>query len=1089
MFSKALLILAALTIVQSEVVRVRNSGRNFLIQTDDKRKDWWQTATFYQIYPKSYKDSNGDGIGDLQGIRQQLDYIQNLGVSAIWLSPIYKSPLKDGGYDISDFRDINPQFGTLEDFMELLNDAHKRGIKLSIFKGSAWEYHPVRKQFYFHQFLKEQPDLNFRNDKVRQEMKDVLTYWLEVMDVDGVRVDAVPHLLEDDQLRDEPLSNCQDCKPSDYEYLEHTRTVNQNGSFELVVMMTEAATDIDNVIRYYGKDGDKGAHFSFNFWLEGLTKDNINADELKRIVSTWMTKLGDLTPNWVLGNHDNHRIATKVGEERADGLNMLTGFLPGVQVTYAGEEIAMEDGEVNCEDGDDFHEDCSLYDTMSRDFERTPFQWDNTATAGFSNNTKTWLPVSSKKDKCNVKAEQETERSHLKTYSNIQKLRKEFGNLSNTVEVNKLEDSVLQIIRHVYIDNNVKDDQLYAYHYFFNLKDQIVNFDFADTVKLKKYIVLAASSNGKTDAGNIIDGSHLKLDAYESITDVHRIVKMFAKTLLVLAALPFVQPGVVHVKSSGRNFLIQTDDKQKDWWQTATFYQIYPKSFKDSNGDGIGDLQGIRQQLDYIQSLGVTAIWLSPIYKSPLKDEGYDVILDFVPNHTSDKHPWFELSANRVKGFEDYYLSCFKGSAWEYHPVRKQFYLHKFLKEQPDLNYRNDKVKQEMKDVLTYWLEVMDVDGVRIDAVPHLIEDDQLRDEPLSNCPDCKPSDYEYLDHTRTVNQNGTFDVVYEWRAHLDEISKRKNYTRVMMTEGPTDIDNVIRYYGKDGVKGAHFSFNFWFLALTKSNINAAEINSIVSTWMTKLSGLTPNWVLGNHDTHRIATKVGEEKADGLNMLTGFLPGVQVTYAGEEIAMEDGDVDCKDGDDFHNDCSIYEEMSRDFERTPFQWDNTTAAGFSNNTKTWLPVSSKKDKCNVKMEQETKRSHLKTYANIQKLRKEFGNLSDTVEVYKLDDNVVQIIRYIDSNAKDDKLYAYHYFFNLNDKNVSFDFADTVKLKKYIVLAASSNGKADAGDIIDGSHLSLDAYESVILKTYRNAANSLAGSAFAYLTLIFLRYTLI
>ncbi|VEN51192.1 unnamed protein product [Callosobruchus maculatus] len=466
-----------------------------------------------------------------------------------------------------------------------------------------------------------------------------------------------------------------------------------------------------------------------------------------------------------------------------------------------------------------------------------------------------------------------------------------------------------------------------------------------------------------------------------------------------------------------------------------------------------------------------------------MKNKG-QVILDFVPNHTSDQHPWFQLSANRVEGYEDYYiwadakptdagvnlppnnwLSVFKGSAWTFHPVRQQFYLHQFLKEQPDLNYRNDKVRQEMKNVLTYWLEVMDVDGVRIDAVPHLIEDDYLRNEPRSQSTDYKPTDYEYLVHTHTVNQDGSFDLV------------------VMMTEAWTDIDNVIRYYGKDGRKGAHFSFNFWLEDLTKSNLNAAELERIVSTWMTKLSGLTPNWVLGNHDNHRIASKVGEEKADGLNMLTGFLPGVQVTYAGEEIGMEDGEVDCKDGDDFHEDCSLYKIMSRDFERTPFQWDNTTSAGFSTNPKTWLPVSSKKDKCNVKTELESERSHLKTYLNMQKLRNELGNLSNKVEIYKLGDGnkVLQIIRYIDSDVKEDELYAYHYFFNLNDKTDSFNFADNVELKKYIVLAASSNGKRDAGDIIDGSHLSLDAYESIILKTHRNAASSLAGNVFAFLAL--------
>ncbi|CAH1991703.1 unnamed protein product [Acanthoscelides obtectus] len=599
---------------------------------------------------------------------------------------------------------------------------------------------------------------------------------------------------------------------------------------------------------------------------------------------------------------------------------------------------------------------------------------------------------------------------------------------------------------------------------------------------------------------------------------------MLARILLVAAALTVLHAEVVRVRSSGRDVLIQTDEKKKDWWQTATFYQIYPKSFKDSDGDGIGDLQGIRQKLDYIQSLGVSAIWLSPIYKSPLKDGGYDisdfrdvhpqfgtladfkelledahqrgikVILDFVPNHTSDQHVWFQLSANRVAGYEDYYiwadpkgsgavqvvpnnwLSVFKGSAWTFHPVRQQFYYHQFLKEQPDLNFRNDRVRQEMKDVLTYWLDAMDVDGVRIDAVPHLIEDNDLSDEPKSaNAANYKPTDFEYLEHTRTVNQNGSFELVYEWRSHLDEISKLDYTFRVMMTEAATDIDQVIRYYGENDTNGAHFSFNFWLEDLTDKNINADKLEGIISIWMQKLSehGYTPNWVLGNHDNHRIATKVGVNIADGLNMLTGFLPGVQVTYAGEEIGMEDGEVDCEHGDDFHEDCSMYKRMSRDFERTPFQWDDSTTAGFSTNNETWLPVSPKKDKCNVKAQQDSERSHLKTYMNIEKLRKQFGKLSDDVYTFKIgDDNaVLDLVRYVENDVKNVGLCAYHFLFNLKNGYNSFDFTDSVKEKRYVVLATSSNGTHAVGDIIEDSHLGLDPFEAVILKT--NKATALVG----------------
>lgn len=234
-----------------------------------------------------------------------------------------------------------------------------------------------------------------------------------------------------------------------------------------------------------------------------------------------------------------------------------------------------------------------------------------------------------------------------------------------------------------------------------------------------------------------------------------------------------------------------------DWWQHTVFYQIYPRSFKDSNNDGIGDLKGITDKLEYLKETGIGATWLSPIFESPMIDFGYDisnykkihyeygtmedfdeliakanelgikVILDFVPNHTSDQSEWFIKSVNREPGYEDYYVwrdglvagggdavppnnwvSVFYGSAWTYHPVRKQFYLHQFTKEQPDLNFRNPKVRDEMKQELRFWLE-KGVDGFRIDAVNHLFEDEEFRDEPASGR-ETDPLNYDFLDHIYT---------------------------------------------------------------------------------------------------------------------------------------------------------------------------------------------------------------------------------------------------------------------------------------------------------------------------------------------------
>lgn len=238
-------------------------------------------------------------------------------------------------------------------------------------------------------------------------------------------------------------------------------------------------------------------------------------------------------------------------------------------------------------------------------------------------------------------------------------------------------------------------------------------------------------------------------------------------------------------------------DAEKDWWQRTIFYQIYPRSFKDFNGDGIGDLNGISNNLEHLKEIGIEATWLSPIFESPMVDFGYDIsdyrqiqpeygtmndferlmvrareldikiVLDFVPNHTSDQHEWFRKSAVRESGYEDFYvwadgketidgdrlppnnwISVFTGSAWTFHPIRGQYYLHQFAKEQPDLNYRNPQVVAEMEEVLKFWLR-KGVSGFRVDAINHLFEVPDLKNEPVSGRIN-DSSAYDYLDHIFT---------------------------------------------------------------------------------------------------------------------------------------------------------------------------------------------------------------------------------------------------------------------------------------------------------------------------------------------------
>lgn len=341
---------------------------------------------------------------------------------------------------------------------------------------------------------------------------------------------------------------------------------------------------------------------------------------------------------------------------------------------------------------------------------------------------------------------------------------------------------------------------------------------------------------------------------------------------------------------------------EKDWWEVSTFYQIYPRSFQDSDGNGIGDLNGITQRLPYLKEIGVNATWLSPIFKSPMFDFGYDIsdffdinpdygtitdfenlltrakelgikiILDFVPNHSSHLNQWFINSVNKVSGYEDFYvwhpgyenasdpskrippsnwLQAFRGSQWEWNDQRQEFYLHQFTVQQPDLNYRNPVVVETMKSVLTFWLK-KGVDGFRIDAVPTLFEaepDENGRypDEPVSGLTD-DPEDPKYLTHIYTQDLDITLDMVYQWRALLDDFKKANGGdTRVMMTESYSKIETVMKYFSDgNGREGSEIPFNFLLMPNYGFTIkNASDFSRVINIWLRNVpSGRTSNWVV-----------------------------------------------------------------------------------------------------------------------------------------------------------------------------------------------------------------------------------------------------
>ncbi|KAH8316609.1 hypothetical protein KR067_011746 [Drosophila pandora] len=552
------------------------------------------------------------------------------------------------------------------------------------------------------------------------------------------------------------------------------------------------------------------------------------------------------------------------------------------------------------------------------------------------------------------------------------------------------------------------------------------------------------------------------------------------------------------------------------WWQTGAFYQIYPRSFKDSNGDGVGDLNGIADQLPYLKELGITATWLSPIFTSPMADFGYDIanfteiasifgtmsdfenlmkvakkldikiILDFVPNHSSDECEWFRRSAAKDPEYKDFYvwhpgrivngvrqppsnwISVFRGSAWEWHEGRKEYYLHQFVKKQPDLNYRNPKVREAMNNVLRFWL-AKGVSGFRIDAVPHVFEiapdaQGQYRDEPRNDW-DNDPEDYGYLQHIYTVDQPETIDLVYSWRAVLDAfVYENGGEERILMAETYSPIDIVMKYYGNGTAEGAQLPFNFLLISELSNSSNAHNYEDTVMKWLQNMpEGRTANWVLGNHDKPRVGSRLGRDRVDMLNMLTSTLPGASVTYQGEELGMTDVWISWKDTVDpsaCNTNPNIYEQFTRDPERTPFQWSGAQDAGFSNASKTWLPIALDYKQVNVERERQRPLSHLNVFKQLWQLRNQsktlqFGN----TKVKAVSDAVLAVMRY---HQEDSTLVT---VLNI------FDGVETINLQQsfpglptqFKVLVVTERSIAKVGDVVKSSSLQLQPKDSLILQS--------------------------
>jgi alpha-glucosidase len=510
---------------------------------------------------------------------------------------------------------------------------------------------------------------------------------------------------------------------------------------------------------------------------------------------------------------------------------------------------------------------------------------------------------------------------------------------------------------------------------------------------------------------------------------------MNAKTTLLPALL---------LLASAAGAFTQAPAAHDPWWKHAVLYEIYPRSFQDSNGDGIGDLNGITSRLDYLQKLGIDAIWISPMYPSPQVDFGYDIsnyetvdpqygtladfdrllaaarkrniriVLDMVLNHTSDKHQWFlNAASSRTNPKHGWYvwsdgkpgsgpgshegkvppnnwLSLFGGSAWEWVPSVHQFYYHKFYKQQPDLNWRNPAVEKAMFDAMRFWLD-RGVAGFRLDAIPSLFEDPQLRDEKALGGTNAQGD--PNLDDAETNNLPEVHDVIRRMRAMI------ATYPGDRVLIGETYLPNTVeldKWYGS--AQKDELQLPMDMLLGFSNKLDAPAFRRYIEEAETQLHGSQPLFVFDNHDNVRSIDRYG----DGVHnqQISKLLATVLLTtratalmYYGEELAMTTSTPTRRE--DVKDPIGITgwpKEKGRDGERTPMQWDASPQAGFSTGAQTWLPVTTNYININVAAESKQPDSQLRWYEKLIAMRRNLPALQNGA-MQMLDPMNVNVVAYL------------------------------------------------------------------------------------------------
>ncbi len=485
-------------------------------------------------------------------------------------------------------------------------------------------------------------------------------------------------------------------------------------------------------------------------------------------------------------------------------------------------------------------------------------------------------------------------------------------------------------------------------------------------------------------------------------------------------------------------------EKPFPWWRETSIYQVYPRSFFDSNGDGIGDIPGIIAKLDYIRDLGFDTIWISPPYKSPQRDFGYDIadyrsmapeygtlddalrlikevhrrgmriVFDMILNHTSDEHPWFvESRSSRDNPRRDWYIwrdgrgnrppnnwkAMVGGSGWVYHEKTGQWYFHNYLPFQPDLNFRNPAVKKAMWDIMRFWLD-RGVDGFRLDIFHAIFKDDRFRDNPF--CPKYLPGgdtvDAYFQEMRYTVNRPESFALAVEVRSLLD------GYKPARFAVGEVFGKEVVKNYLGKKLDGLNLLLNFDLMEV--KTVTAGALRGIVDDFEERYPApMVPTCGMGNHDRRRVMSRLGGDAglAKLLALFQYTIRCVPITYNGDEIGMSDGDLPHRGAKDSQAHAywwvpprlarllGLY--INRDGCRTPMQWDDSPHAGFTAGRETWLPVHPDYKTVNVKAQTEGEFSLFNIHRGLLRLRKKLAPLRRGS------------ISIIESSPRDDSILAY------------------------------------------------------------------------------------